>query len=49
MAGAFKPRNILFVLLATVVFLIIGMAFAGVTGAGKNQGLAGGRSCSVTV
>ena len=42
MAGAFKPRNILFVLLATVVFLIIGMAFAGVTGAGKSQGLAGG-------
>jgi hypothetical protein len=37
-----KPANIAFYFLTLIVFFIIGIYFAGVTGAGKNQGLAGG-------
>lgn len=38
----FKPSNILFYFLSALVFFFLGMIFAGVTNAGKDQGLAAG-------
>jgi len=38
----FKPSNILFYFLSAVVFFFLGMIFAGITNAGKDQGLAAG-------
>ncbi len=38
----FKLSNLLFYLLVTLLFFFLGMVFAGITGAGKGQGLAGG-------
>jgi len=38
----FKLSNLLFYLLITLMFFFLGMVFAGITGAGKGQGLAGG-------
>ena len=38
----FKLSNLLFYLLVTLLFSFLGMVFAGITGAGKGQGLAGG-------
>ncbi len=37
-----RPSNILFYFLSALVFFLIGLIFAGVAGAGKGQGLAGG-------
>ncbi|MGI9544327.1 MAG: hypothetical protein ACR2MX_13790 [Cyclobacteriaceae bacterium] len=37
-----KPSSLLLYLLSLVVFLMVGMVFAGVTGVAKGQGLAGG-------
>ena len=37
-----KPSSLLLYLLALVVFLMVGMVFAGITGVAKGQGLAGG-------
>jgi hypothetical protein len=37
-----RPSSLLFYLLCIVLFFIIGAAFTGITGAAKNQGLAGG-------
>lgn len=42
MRKLFKPANIVFSFLMLFLFFIAGLYFAGVTGAGKNQGLAGG-------
>ncbi len=42
MKKTFKPANLAFYFLAPLAFFIAGLYFAGVTGAGKNQGLAGG-------
>lgn len=38
----FKPSNILFYSLSTLMFFFLGMVIAGITGAGKGEGLAGG-------
>ncbi len=38
----FKLSNLLFYLLITFIAFFLGMVFAGITGAGKGQGLAGG-------
>lgn len=38
----FKPANILFYFLSTLVFFFLGMALASIAGAGKGQGLAAG-------
>ncbi|KAA3612503.1 MAG: hypothetical protein D8M58_20275 [Calditrichaeota bacterium] len=37
-----NTSHILFYLLSALIFFFLGMVFAGITGAGKNQGLAGG-------
>jgi hypothetical protein len=37
-----KPANLAFYFLTLLVFFVAGVYFAGLTGAGKNQGLAGG-------
>jgi hypothetical protein len=42
MSKFIKPSSILFYLLSFLVFVIIGAAFAGLTGAAEGQGLAGG-------
>jgi uncharacterized protein YacL len=42
MKKIFSPAALLFYLLSTLVFFILGMSFAGITGAAENQGLAGG-------
>lgn len=38
----FRPSNILFYFLSSVMFFFLGMIFAGITNAGKDQGLAAG-------
>jgi hypothetical protein len=38
----FKPYNLLMYLLALLSFFFVGVSYAGITEAGKNQGLAGG-------
>lgn len=42
MKKLFKPASLLFNVLTLLVFFLIGLMLAGLTGAGKNQGLAGG-------
>jgi len=42
MKDFFKPSKLLFYVLTTLVFFFLGMVFAGITDAGKGQGLAGG-------
>ncbi len=41
MKAFYKPSNILFYILSALLFLLLGTILAGITGAGKNQGLAG--------
>lgn len=38
----FKPSNLLFYVLLTIIFFFVGMFLAAITGAAKGQGLAGG-------
>ncbi|MCB0306679.1 MAG: hypothetical protein KDI38_23150, partial [Calditrichaeota bacterium] len=38
----FKPSSILFYLLSALLFFLLGTVLAGIAGAGKGQGLAGG-------
>lgn len=38
----FKPAKLLFYLLSTILCFMLGVTFAGLTGAAKGQGLAGG-------
>lgn len=42
MKKIFKPACLLFNILSLLVFFLLGLFYAGLTGAGKNQGLAGG-------
>lgn len=42
MKNIFTPSSILLYLLSFLVFCLIGGAFAGISGAGRDQGLAGG-------
>ena len=42
MKTLFKPSNILFYFLSAILFFFLGMIFAGITNAGKDQGLAAG-------
>lgn len=42
MKKIFTPSSILLYLLSFLVFCLIGGAFAGISGAGRDQGLAGG-------
>lgn len=42
MSKLFKPQCLLLYLLVIVVFFFVGIVFAGITGAAKGQGLAGG-------
>jgi len=37
-----KPYNLLLYFLTIIAFFFVGVSIAGITGAGKNQGLAGG-------
>lgn len=42
MKSNFKPASILFYFLSALLFFLLGTVLAGIAGAGKNQGLAGG-------
>ncbi|MBK6622835.1 MAG: hypothetical protein IPG32_18970 [Saprospirales bacterium] len=42
MKRPFQPAKLLLYLLSLLAFLFVGMSVAGITGAGKGQGLAGG-------